>query len=184
MRDTLVRLPKVQKRILTVSLDICFIWISLYLAFAARYGFVETRMNIELFYKLCILSPFIIIPIYIRQGLYRAVLRYMGLDVPLTILRATFLAVLGVVMASYLLGFQAPRSIPFLFGGILALFIGLSRYLARYWLVGYRFKDMLLYTINVPTHKVQNQQGIPVAIYGAGGAGLPISRSFGSWERV
>ena len=174
MRDTLIRLPKTQKRILALSLDLCFIWISLYLAFATRYGFIETRINTELFYKLCILAPSIIIPVYIRQGLYRAVLRYMGLDVPLTILRATFLAVLGVVMASFLLSFQMPRSIPFLFGGILALLVGLSRYLARYWLVGYRFKDMLLYTFNVPEHKIQRQQGVPVAIYGAGGAGCQL----------
>ena len=179
MREQLVNLSGIKKRILALLLDTLFIWLSLYLVLSVRYGFSETRLNVDLLLKLCVLSPLIILPVYIRQGLYRAVLRYMGLDVPFTILRATVFGVVGVVIASFLLGIQIPRSLPFLFSGILTLLICLTRYMARYWLVGYRLKDMLLYTFNIPDNNTQSKQGVPVAVYGAGAAGCQLVSALG-----
>ena len=174
LRTQLIALSGFHKRLIGVSIDILFIWLSLYLAFVARLGFGGLSLHSEVMLKLAVLAPLIVLPVYIRQGLYRAVLRYMGLDVSLTILRATIVAVLAVVLAAFLLGLQVPRSVPFLFGGILMLFVGLSRYAARYWLAGYQLKDMLLYTFNMPQRNGYSQQGTPVAIYGAGGAGCQL----------
>ena len=173
-RKELVSLPRWQKRLLSLVVDVVIIWFALFAAFTMRLGLQGIERYWPLFFKLCLISPLIILPVYVRLGLYRAVLRYMGTHVVLTILRANVLAIFGIVMTAYVLGLDVPRSLPFLFGSILVLIVTASRYAVRYWLAGHKLKDILFSSINLSHTEKHTQHGMPVAVYGAGDAGMQL----------
>ncbi|MCW7553169.1 polysaccharide biosynthesis protein [Endozoicomonas gorgoniicola] len=180
MRNKLLALTRFQKRLVTLSFDILLIWFSLFTVYCFRFGFETLFANhlISLF-QMCLLAPVIALPVYIRMGLYRAVLRYMGPQVSFTILRASLFSFLGLTAAIFLLDLDdVPRSVPALYWLVSALLLGLSRYAARYWLMGYRLKDIMLSTVTPSRKKVgHKEQGVPVAIYGAGEAGAQLVES-------
>lgn len=174
MRDALLNLSKVKKRVLSLIVDTVFIWLSLYLAFFIRYGFEDTQINAAVLLKLAIFAPLIILPIYARHGLYLAVLRYMDTEVIMAIVKATVYSVLCLVVASFLFELKLPRSVPFVFSALLVLFVGSSRFAIRYWLEGYRLQELLLNSLSISHKSNHKNQGIPVAIYGAGSAGVQL----------
>ncbi len=164
-------------------IDVGIIWLSLLLAFVIRLGVQDFENHKALFFKLCLLCPVICLPVNIRLGLYRAVLRFVGPQVTLTILRTTVLSVTGIILSTYVLGWSVPRSIPFLFGLILLFMLGISRYGARYWLAGHKLKDILLTPFSIAGKSGQVQRGKPVAIYGAGEAGCQLVSALDrGWE--
>ena len=175
LRYKLIALPRWQKRLLSLSIDVTLIWFSLFAAFSIRLGLQGMERFYPLYIKLCMIAPVVILPIYIRLGLYRAVLRYMGTHVLFTIIRANILAIIGIVIVSYFLRLQIPRSLPFLFGSILILLVTASRYAIRFWLAGHKFSDILLSTFNLsPITGRHTQHGMPIAVYGAGDAGTQL----------
>ena len=183
IRTTLVDLPRFKKRIIGLFFDLLLIWTALIIAFVVRLGWDELPRYKDLFIQLSLLAPVIILPINIRLGLYRVVLRFVGPQVTLTILRSTVLSVTGMILSSYILGWQVPRSIPFLFGLILLFMLGISRYGARYWLAGHKLKDILLTPFSITGKPDQVKRGKPVAIYGAGEAGCQLVSALDrGWE--
>ena len=165
LRNRLVSLPRTKKRLVSLIIDFGIIWLSLFFAFVIRLGVQDLENHNALFFKLCLLCPVICLPVNIRLGLYRAVLRFVGPQVTLTILRTTVLSVTGIILSTYVLGWSVPRSIPFLFGLILLFMLGISRYGARYWLAGHKLKDILLTPFSIAEKSGQVQRGKPVAIY-------------------
>ncbi|WP_051087848.1 polysaccharide biosynthesis protein [Endozoicomonas elysicola] len=183
IRSRLIDLPRTYKRLISLFFDLLIIWSSLFSAFLIRLGWEGFFQYQDLFLRLCLLSPVITLPISIRFGLYRAVLRFVGPQVTLTILRTTLLSVTGIILSTYVLGWSVPRSIPFLFGLILLFMLGISRYGARYWLAGHKLKDILLTPFSIADKQSQIQRGKPVAIYGAGEAGCQLVSALDrGWE--
>ncbi len=183
LRNRLVSLPRTKKLLVSLIIDVGIIWLSLFFAFVIRLGVQDLENHNALFFKLCLLCPVICLPVNIRLGLYRAVLRFVGPQVTLTILRTTVLSVTGIILSTYVLGWSVPRSIPFLFGLILLFMLGISRYGARYWLAGHKLKDILLTPFSIAEKSGQVQRGKPVAIYGAGEAGCQLVSALDrGWE--
>ncbi|AMO56418.1 polysaccharide biosynthesis protein [Endozoicomonas montiporae] len=175
MRETILGFSKVKKRLLTLGIDTLLICFSLALAFCLRVGVEGWLFRFfDVYLKSCLVAILIALPVYIRMGLYRAVLRYMGPQVSFTIFRASLIAFAGFTLVQSATGLDVPRSIPVLYWLISASLLGLSRYAARYWLLGYRLRDILLSPVAYEKISSRSQQGKPIAIYGAGSAGVQL----------
>ncbi len=128
-----------QKTALMFITDITLVPLSLWITFSLRLGvwFWPNTNQTWLF----ITAPLIALPIFIKFGLYRVVVRYIGQKGMLSIIYASsILVLLWLLTAVFLLhislgtGQGIPRSAPVLFWIILTLNIGGSRQAAR-WLL-------------------------------------------------
>ena len=178
MRNKLLSLPVSQKRLVILGFDILILWVSLFLTFALRVGVSKIFGHYwQVMTLLALFIPVVALPVYTGLGFYRAVLRHMGPQVSFIILRASCISTLLIIACIYLFRIgSVPRSVPVLFGLISALLLGLSRYVAKYWLAGYSFKDIIWSTIYPPKKAgSKHNKGILVAIYGAGEAGIQLA---------
>ena len=169
MRASLLGLPRRYKRLLQVSTDILLVWGALWLAFLVRLGIDEIADPIKDHLWLFLCAPIICIPLFIRFGMYRAVMRYFGNDALIVIIKAVTLSslIIGVVVYWYS-GHQnvVPRSIIFNFWWLSLIMVGGLRLAMRQYLLG----DWYAATQHVSF--AQRDDGLPkVAIYGAGAAG-------------
>lgn len=158
-------LPRFWKRVVILSFDACALAATLWASFALRYGQWTPPTN--LFDFLLILSaPLVAIPIFVRLGLYRAVIRYLPERALWTTIQATTLATLCWVLVIFLsqisLKFVVPRSVPILYWALATIAIGGSRFIAK----------KLLWP-----NSGNRQQNKPIAIYGAGEAGAQLANA-------
>jgi FlaA1/EpsC-like NDP-sugar epimerase len=169
LRTNMLGWPRRYKRVLQVVTDIVLIWLALWLAFLVRLGIEDAAGPIENHSWLFIAAPIIAIPIFIRFGMYRAVMRYFGSDALITISKAVSLSsLLFAVVVFWYSNHTAivPRSIVFNYWWLSLLMIGGLRLIMRQYFLGDWFTD----TQHVPFYNRDN--GLPrVAIYGAGAAG-------------
>ena len=94
----ILNLSRNKKRVLLVMADILLITISLWLAFALRLGewFWPNQNQLLLF----MLAPILALPIFIRLGLYRAIIRYIGHRAMFAIIQAiTFLVLFWLLIS-------------------------------------------------------------------------------------
>ncbi|MGE7957539.1 polysaccharide biosynthesis protein [Pseudomonas sp. NPDC089530] len=169
LRTLLLDLPRRQKRLLQVSADILLVWVALLLAFAVRLGIDEMVNPISNHFWLFLAAPIVAIPLFIRFGMYRAVMRYFGNDALIAIIKAVSLSslVLGVVVYWYSNHQNVvPRSIIFNYWWLSLIMIGGLRLAMRQYFLG----DWFSAAQHVPF--TNRDDGLPkVAIYGAGAAG-------------
>jgi len=168
-RASLLGLPRRYKRLLQVLTDVLLVWGALWLAFLVRLGIDEIADPIKDHLWLFLCAPVICIPLFIRFGMYRAVMRYFGNDALIVIIKAVTLSslIIGVVVYWYS-GHQnvVPRSIIFNFWWLSLIMVGGLRLAMRQYFLG----DWYAATQHVSF--VQRDDGLPrVAIYGAGAAG-------------
>jgi len=81
VEQRLVSLPRWLKRTTLLSTDVVLLIAALWLSFSLRLGvwyWPPSGLGSELFW-LVLLAPIIAIPIFIRFGLYRAIIRYLGM---------------------------------------------------------------------------------------------------------
>ena len=176
LRESLIALPRWQKKLLSLVLDAGILCMSLVLAYSLRVGFTEYwNIYSDRSVWLALLALSVSLPVYAKLGLYDAVLRYIGQQILFAVVQATFLAGLILTAFVYLLQIeQVPRTIIPLYSFISMLFVVSSRYMAQYWLSGYEVKDIILSSFK-PYHSSRHaSQGVPVAIYGAGAAGAQL----------
>jgi len=153
------------KRAIMLTFDTVALAATLWTSFALRYG--QWTPPTTLFDFIIILSaPAVAIPIFIRLGLYRAVIRYLPERALWTTLRATTLATLCWVVVIFLsqvtLSYVVPRSVPILYWALATLTIGGSRFIAK----------KLLWP-----NSINRSQNRPIAIYGAGEAGVQLANA-------
>ncbi|QJI28198.1 polysaccharide biosynthesis protein [Pseudomonas sp. ADAK18] len=169
LRTLLLNLPRRQKRILQVIADIMLVWLALWMAFVVRLGIDELVNPIILHSWLFISAPIISIPLFIRFGMYRAVMRYFGNDALIAIIKAVSLSalILGVVVYWYSNHENVvPRSIVFNYWWLSLIMIGGLRLAMRQYFLG----DWFAAAQHVPF--TSRDDGLTkVAIYGAGAAG-------------
>lgn len=169
LRAFLLGLPRRQKRLLQVSTDIVLVWIALWLAFLVRLGIEDLANPIKDHLWLFVSAPIVAIPLFIRFGMYRAVMRYFGNDALIAIIKA-------VTLSSLILGFVVywysnhqhvvPRSIIFNYCWLSLVMVGGLRLAMRQYFLG----DWFTAAQHVPF--TNRDDGLPkVAIYGAGAAG-------------
>ena len=145
-------LPRRQKRAILVAVDFVSLTVLVWVSFSLRLK--------EPFYPnlgqatLMFAAPVIAIPIFVRMGLYRSVLRYLPERAIWTIIQAVSLAVLGWVTLAFLsaaTGLEGvPRSIPVAYWALATVFLVGSRFGMKWMLLGrahdsFRAKRTLIY---------------------------------------
>jgi UDP-N-acetylglucosamine 4,6-dehydratase len=168
IRQRLLTLPRRQKRLLQVSVDVVLVWLALWLAFVVRLGDYHDIHPFAAHAWVFISAPMIALPLFIRFGMYRAVMRYLGNDALIAIAKAVSLSTLLLALAVYWFRNDVPvipRSMVFNYWWLSLLFVGGLRLVMRQFFMGNWFG---------PEHAaVSKQTGgcVRVAIYGAGAAG-------------
>ncbi|WP_374079953.1 polysaccharide biosynthesis protein [Bdellovibrio bacteriovorus] len=149
-------LPRKFKIFIMLICDVVLLPLAFYSAIALRLG--TFFPDVTSFYWLFILLPFLTVPIFIRVGLYRAVIRYMDDRIIATVFYGVSLSVL-LLLAAVVMGQVAgvPRSSIVIYWITAIAYIASSRFVAR----------GVLRTLE---HHEKHRQR--VAIYGAGRSGL------------
>ncbi len=165
MRQRLLALSRQSKRTLQVAVDVVLLWLALWLAFFARLGWNNVINPFDEYLWLFLAAPATAIPLFIRFGLYRAVLRYFGSNALVTIFNAISLSALLLALVIYLVRPDElmPRSVVFIYWCLALLLVGGLRLFMRQYFSGALF-----------SFKFERESGRPlkrVAIYGAGAAG-------------
>ncbi|WP_406822217.1 polysaccharide biosynthesis protein [Pseudomonas sp. KnCO4] len=169
LRAFLLGLPRRQKRLLQVSTDIVLVWVALWLAFLVRLGVEDLANPIKDHLWLFVSAPIVAIPLFIRFGMYRAVMRYFGNDALIAIIKAVTLSSLILGFIVYWYGNHqhvVPRSVIFNYCWLSLVMVGGLRLAMRQYFLG----DWFTAAQHVPF--TNRDDGLPkVAIYGAGAAG-------------
>ncbi|NNA23499.1 polysaccharide biosynthesis protein [Pseudomonas lundensis] len=169
IRDWLLKLSRKKKRTLQVVTDILLVWFALWLAFVVRLGIDEMVNPVNLHPWLFISAPLVAIPLFIRFGMYRAVMRYFGNDALIAIIKAVSLSSLILAVIVYWYSNHdnvVPRSIIFNYWWLSLIMLGGLRLGMRQYFLG----DWFAAAQHVPF--TSRDDGLPrVAIYGAGAAG-------------
>jgi len=170
IRERLQKLPRGQKRLLQVVTDVGLVWCALWMAFVVRLG-IEDLVNPLLEHTwLFLCAPVVAIPLFIRFGLYRAVMRYFGNDALIAIIKAVTLSALILGVIIYWVGSHqavVPRSITFNYWWLSLIMVGGLRLAMRQYFLGDWFTAAVQH---VPF--ASREDGLPkVAVYGAGAAG-------------
>lgn len=137
--------------------DAVLLPLALWSAFALRLGeFNFQNPNGAWIY---VLAPLYAIPVFIRLGLYRAIVRYMDDRAVWVITAGVSISVLLMIATVHLAGLWVPRSVFLIYWGMAALYVGGSRFVAR-GVFG-----------RAHAHHLRR----PVIIYGAGNAGTQVA---------
>ncbi|XLX42205.1 polysaccharide biosynthesis protein [Ectopseudomonas mendocina] len=169
LRERLIGLSRRSKRMLQVMADVMLVWCALWLAFVVRMGALDAADPFGGHAWLFALAPLISVPIFIRLGMYRAVMRYFGNDALKSIFKAVSLSALLLALAVYWYRDTTaviPRSMVLNYWWLSLMMIGGLRLLMRQYFMGDWF------SAERPNRLQIRDQGLPrVAIYGAGAAG-------------
>lgn len=152
--DPVWSMPRPLKRFVSVVVDIAFISLAFWGAFYVRLGEVSSYLSNPEYWHVLLGCLIVTLVFFTHIGLYRAILRYMGMKAIVTIVFGALVSALSVVLFSYYFQVFLPRSVPILYTTFLVSLCGGSRLLVRFLV-----SDLL------GSHKT------PVIIYGAGKAG-------------
>ncbi len=155
-----LELPRFQKQLIAATADLVLLPLTFYMAVLLRYD-SSTPQLFEMYFWMIVVAPLISIPIFLRLGLYRAVIRFIDQKI-------VYVVVLGVTLSVVCMGALATfiHSVPLSRGvfGIYwvsaILYVIASRFLARGYLL--RADD-------------RGGSAVRVAIYGAGHSGMQLA---------
>lgn len=140
------------KRAISVIYDCLAILAAIYISTLLRYGFPPEITQERL---LCAATTLTVsIYLFVKLGLYRAILRYINHQALLAVIIGTGVSSITLAATSFFYSAAIPRSIPVIYFFIALLFTGLPRLAVR-GLV----------------HTLQQKTGEAVIIYGAGSCG-------------
>ncbi len=157
-------MPRFYKRLISITIDIIFIVISAYGAYWARLGTVEPLSSPIARYVI-IGTAITTIAVFIKLGLYRAVLRYLTFQALAVIALGSLLSAMSVTVFAFYFDAFVPRSVPFIYGLFLCFLCGSSRLIFRF----------LVSQIDAKGKK-------RVLIYGAGAAGRQLAHALRTSE--
>lgn len=158
LRKFAMAMPRAQKRLIFLCFDFTTLFAIVWLSYSLRLGqLFEPSMKQ---FMVMVAAPIVAIPIFIRLGIYRAVIRYLPDRAIWTILFAVGIATVAWVFIAFATemtgGDGVPRSVPILYFAFAVLLIGGSRFAAKAVVVG-------------PSGSGLSKDA--VLIYGAGDAG-------------
>ncbi len=161
--QTLRGLPRFWKRAILIAFDIVALSTALWASYSLRYGVWRPPGNFDQV-AVILTAPLLALPIFVRMGLYRAVLRYLPERAVWTMLHAMTLAALSWLALAFLLeltgrGF-VPRSVPILYWALGSICVVGSRFAAK----------RLLWRARPFSHATR-----PTVIYGAGTSGAQLA---------
>ena len=158
------------KQFFLIAADLIWLPLALWLAIVLRWGDQHYNTDIRdlIVY---VFSAFFSVLVFLRLGLYRAVIRFMGTEAVIAVVKGISISALIVGTLVFLTRAEGiPRSIPFIYWGLALFFVGGSRFIV--WLY---YQSIL------------KKESEKIAIYGAGDAGrqlLTALRQGGEYEVV
>ncbi|MCD1266826.1 polysaccharide biosynthesis protein [Shinella sumterensis] len=165
LRERIIRTPRFWKRVLMIIFDIMALMFALWASYAIRLSIWTPAITSQRL-LLAALAPVVAIPVFIRLGLYRSVIRYLPEAAIWTIIKAMLIATMSWVIIIFLMEMAGqgivPRSVPFLYFILGTLLIGGMRFAAKCILVS-------------GTGLRRGEE--PIFIYGAGPAAAQLARA-------
>lgn len=161
----LVDLPHNTKQAMLLLLDLVFVPLALFVAVSLRLGTTNITPGPREF-LLCALTVMATAIIFLRLGLYRAIVRFMGHDAIVAIVKGVTLSAMMLALFDFLTRASVPRSVPMIYWSLLLVCVGGSRLMLRSW---YRWR--------------RQHDACRVAIYGAGSAGRQLFTALLHGER-
>ncbi len=149
----LFSLKRPQKRMVSVAVDSIFLILSFWFALLVRVDSVDVLLSSEYWLLIALACP-ISIAGFVRLGLYRAVLRYLGSQAMAAIVLGVVLSTISLVTLAYFFSVDLPRTVPFIYAAFALVFVGGARAMMRS-MVGSGL----------------SRRGEPVIIFGAGVSG-------------
>ena len=150
-----------------ISADVLMLFFALWASFSMRLGQLYSVEQSE--YWLFYITPLVAVPLFIRLGLYRAIVRYIGFRALWTIVKAVTLYAVIWSSIVYYVGFEGiPRSITLINWLAAILLIGSSRMTIRWWFAGTELVG-----------PIQKNLKKNVVIFGAGTAGIQLATVMG-----
>ncbi|EFZ0533021.1 TPA: polysaccharide biosynthesis protein, partial [Shigella sonnei] len=150
--DRILELPRIVKRGIIICIDVVMVIFSFWLSYWLRLDEQTAFLSAPMWFAAAILTIFTVF-IFIRIGLYRAVLRYVSAKIMLLIPVGILASTLSLVVISYSLSIMLPRTVVGIYFLVLLLLTSGSRLL---------FRMILNYGV---------KGSAPVLIYGAGESG-------------
>ncbi|PLA75560.1 polysaccharide biosynthesis protein [Hydrogenovibrio sp. SC-1] len=126
----LLSVPRIYKRIISMSVDMLGLWFVSVLAIWLRFG--ESVFPITGYVPAIVLLGFLALPIFITRGLYRAVIRYIGYQFAMTVLSSVTVLFVLWAAAIFLFDLKYPRSAIIITWLLALFFIGITRLAARW----------------------------------------------------
>ena len=167
IRRRLNQLPRATKRAVLVIFDFVALTFCVWLAYSLRLNTRFIPNDGQLVVML--LAPMTALPVFIRMGLYRAVIRYLPERAVWTIVKGTFLATviwMAIVYLTAMTGIVgAPRSVPVLYWLLSMVVVAGSRFAAKRFLID---------------PEMSEPQRIRALVYGAGEAGVQLAAALKS----
>jgi len=157
--QTIFSLPRAQKRLVSLFIDSSFLVLAFWGALLVRLDDISVLSNSTYWTVIFVVLPISLV-VFVKLGLYRAVLRYMGIQAIVAILVGVTVSTITLVFVSFYTEAHIPRTVPLIFAAFSLVFIGGSRTLVRS-IVGSGMK----------------RSGEPVIIYGAGVGGRQLLTS-------
>ncbi len=159
MMQSVLNLPRLQKQLIAALADAVCLPLMFILAIWLRYETFNASLFNHYFW-LIVSSSLIAIPVFIRIGLYRAVIRFIDQKIISVVVFGVTLSVLFMAFVAVMLHITPlSRAVFGFFWAGSILYVGASRFLARAWLLQ---ADMA-------------ENATRIAIYGAGKAGAQLA---------
>lgn len=152
-------LNRTQKRIISVMIDTLFILVAFWLSLFVRLDSTEIFFKNEYWMLVTLIGPISILA-FVKFGLYRAILRYMGSKALSAVAIGIAISAVNIVIFAYFFNINIPRTVPIIYAAFALILVGGSRFLLRS-IVGTGLKRI----------------GEPVIIYGAGVSGRQLLTS-------
>ena len=164
-------LPRLVKRLVVLMLDCSLCVLTVWFAYYLRLGEFVALSGTALW--AAVVSVLIALPIFVVSGMYRAIFRYSGWPVLMTIVKVT--TIYGLIYGALFtaIGFQGvPRTVGLIQPILLAIAVSASRAVARFWLGGLYQRQMSLALLP------------RVLIYGAGDLGRQLAGALANRQEM
>ncbi|MDA8962481.1 polysaccharide biosynthesis protein, partial [Congregibacter sp.] len=126
----IVEVPRNVKQAMVLGVDMAFVALSLIIAFGYPFAsFSQPPGSVELFCAMLTMLASAVV--FLRMGLYRAIIRFMGQQAIWTIIQAVSYSTLALGAAIFFTQADVPRSMPFVYWAMAMFTIGGSRLIVR-----------------------------------------------------
>ncbi len=130
MLETLLESSRATKRIVSLIYDAIALAVAFYLATSMRLGTLDIPITSNEITAVSITIA-ATLALFIRMGMYRAILRYMSAQAMLTIVGCLIVSGLILATTSFFTFSKVPRSVPFIYISTALVLIGVPRMLIR-----------------------------------------------------
>lgn len=154
---TVLNSSRKTKRIITLVVDATFVVLSFWIALFIRLDTFSALSHPQYWVLLSIVLP-ISLFIFVRLGLYRAVLRYMSSKAVWAIVAGASLSTAAMVLVAFFTFIAIPRTMPLIYAALILLSVGGARLVIRALIVQFA-----------------GSKKKPVVVYGAGSAGRQLA---------